>query len=165
MSNNLLLVITFISCLLMISLFLKFVIVRWYKKYMIKTTNTSAAMYSLFLTTGITILLYTFLEPLKDIIYITDKNSTEGYAFVKAFTPLIGQCLLLIFLAYLSITLLSKTLFKLFFNAEGIMGSVLKESIVELLLFGMIYLSFTLLGSVFIERLFINFIPLSNSIT
>ncbi|AFL79717.1 hypothetical protein Aeqsu_0192 [Aequorivita sublithincola DSM 14238] len=145
-------------------LYLKFAILRVYKKYDFEITNVSAAIYTTTLSIAF-ILIYTAMP--QSVLYaygIIKMNSISTLPLWKSFAPLLGQYLLLLVVVYFLLVFISRYIFKLFIGKEGIYNRIVNEERIKVIFFSMITISISIITRYFVEQIAQQMIPISNSI-
>lgn len=145
-------------------LYLKFALLRVYKKYDFEITNVSAAIYTTTLSI-IFILIYTTMpQSVLNAYGIIKMNSLSKLSLWKSFAPLLGQYLLLLVVVYFLLVFISRYIFKLFISKEGIYNSISSEERTRVIFFSIIIISISIITMYFVEQIAQQMIPLSKSI-
>ncbi|HBC05091.1 MAG: hypothetical protein CL528_01835 [Aequorivita sp.] len=145
-------------------LYLKFTVLRVYKKYDFELTNVSAAIYTTTLSI-VFILMYTTLpQSVLNSYGIIKMNSISTPSLWKTFAPLLGQYLLILVVVYLILLFISRYIFKLFIAKEGIYSSILDDERAKVIFFSVIIISISIITRYFVEQIAQQMIPLSNTI-
>ncbi len=145
-------------------LYLKFAILRVYKKYDFEITNIAATIYTTTLSV-VFILIYTTLpQSILNAYGIIEMNSMNDISLWKSFAPLLGQYLLILAVVYLILLFISRYIFKLFIDKEGIYSSILDDERAKVIFFSVIIISISIITRYFVEQIAQQMIPLSNTI-
>ena len=145
-------------------LYLKFTVLRVYKKYDFELTNVSAAIYTTTLSI-VFILMYTTLpQSVLNSYGIIKMISISTPSLWKTFAPLLGQYLLILVVVYLILLFISRYIFKLFIAKEGIYSSILDDERAKVIFFSVIIISISIITRYFVEQIAQQMIPLSNTI-
>lgn len=145
-------------------LYLKFALLRVYKKYDFEITNVAAAIYTTTLSI-VFILIYTSMpQSVLNAYGIIKMNSISILSLWKSFAPLFGQYLLLLVVVYFLLVFISRYIFKLFIGKEGIYSSISNEERIRVIFFSMIIISISIITRYFVEQIAQQMIPLSKSI-
>lgn len=153
-----------IFSILLYILYLKFALLRIYKKYDFEITNITAAIYSVTLS-GVFIILYTALpESILNAYAIIKMNSTSTQSLWSSFAPLLGQYILLLVVVYFLLVFISRYLFKLFISKESIYKSISNDERIRVIFFSLIIISISIITKYFVMQIAQQLIPLSKSI-
>lgn len=145
-------------------LYLKFAILRVYKKYDFEITNVAANIYTTTLSVVFILIYTTMPQSILNAYGIVEMNSINTISLWKSFAPLLGQYLLLLVILYLIVVFISRHIFKLFIDNEGIYSCISGEERVKVIFFSVIIISFSIIIRYFVEQIAQLMIPLSNSI-
>jgi len=145
-------------------LYLKFAILRLYKKYDFEITNVAAAIYTTTLSIVFILIYTTMPQSVLNAYGIIKMNSISTLSLWKSFAPLLGQYLLLLLVVYFLLVFISRYIFKLFIGKEGIYNSISSEEKTRIIFFSMIIISISIITRYFVELIAQQMIPLSNSI-
>tara|TARA_R100001198_G_C5103525_1_gene134522 strand:- start:288 stop:620 length:333 start_codon:yes stop_codon:yes gene_type:complete len=95
---------------------------------------------------------------------IIKMNSISTPSLWKTFAPLLGQYLLILVVVYLILLFISRYIFKLFIDKEGIYSSILDDERAKVIFFSVIIISISIITRYFVEQIAQQMIPLSNTI-
>ncbi len=146
------------------TLYLKFALLRVYKKYDFEITNVAAAIYTTTLSIVFILIYTTMPQSVLNAYGIIKMNSLSKLSLWKSFAPLLGQYLLLLVVVYFLLVFISRYIFKLFISKEGIYNSISSEERTRVIFFSIIIISISIITRYFVEQIAQQMIPLSKSI-
>lgn len=145
-------------------LYLKFALLRIYKKYDFEITNVAASIYSVTLSSAFILLFTALPESVLSAYGIIKMNSTTTTSLWSSFAPLLGQYLLLLVVVYFLHVFISRYIFKLFIGKEGIYYSISNEERSNIIYFSLIIISISIITRYFVVQIAQQMIPLTNTI-
>lgn len=145
-------------------LYLKFALLRIYKKYDFEITNVAASIYSITLSVAFILLFTALPESVLDAYGIIKMNSTTTTSLWSSFAPLLGQYVLLLVVVYFLLVFLCRYLFKLIISKEGVYKSISNEERSTIIYFSLIIISISIISRYFVVQIAQQMIPLTNTI-
>ena len=140
----------FLISILLYLLFMKFAIIRAYRKYNYEIGNRSAVIYSVAASVTYVLVFTAISESVFSSYKLLKSNVLDRADFWSSFLPLFGQYLMLLIAIFICLKLLAQYIYKWFFVKKGLLYGIENDNRTGILLFSTLLLSLTWLVRYFV---------------
>lgn len=156
--------IAFLLSLIFYVVFVRFFIIQERKKYNYDLANWSATIHSGSLLIVFTLIFTAVIEPIFNSYNIMKMGIPNSMDLWLAFTPLLGQYLLLILIIYFLLKFITQYMYKLLLKKEGLRVSIEHNEKHIVTLYGILFVMMTWFVRYLITQFGLEMIPVSQSI-